>query len=105
MRVKLTTSGIAALERPSDKDRAFAWNSGLAGFGVVAFASGKKAYIAQNREDGRSRRVTIGDVATMTFLEAQSKARTLLGRRAEENSSPPCSQARIEQPRAAHHGP
>jgi len=78
MRVKLTTSGIAALERPSDKDRAFAWDSGLAGFGVVAFASGKKAYIAQYREDGRSRRVTIGDVATMTLLEAHSKARTLL---------------------------
>jgi Arm DNA-binding domain len=78
MRVKLTTSGIAALERPSDKDRAFAWDSGVAGFGVIAFASGKKTYIAQYREDGRSRRVAIGDVATMTLVEARSKARTLL---------------------------
>ena len=78
MRVKLTTSGIAALERPSDKDRAFAWDSGLAGFGVIAFASGKKAYIAQYREDGRSRRVTIGDVTTMTLVKARSKARALL---------------------------
>jgi hypothetical protein len=78
MRVKLTAAAIAALERPSGKDRAFAWDAGLAGFGVIAFASGKKAYIAQYREDGRSRRVTIGDVATMTLLEAHSKARTLL---------------------------
>ncbi len=78
MRVKLTTSSIAALERPSDKDRAFAWDAALAGFGVIAFASGKKAYIAQYREDGCSRRVTIGDVATMTLVEARSKARTLL---------------------------
>jgi hypothetical protein len=78
LRVKLTTSGVAALERPSGKDRAFAWDSGLAGFGVVVFASGKKTYIAQYREDGRSRRVTIGDVATMTLVEARSKARTLL---------------------------
>ena len=105
MRVKLTTSGIAALERPSGKDRAFAWDSGLAGFGVIAFASGKKAYIAQYREDGRSRRVTIGDVATMTLVEARSKARTLLAGARKKTRRRRAHKLEIEQPRAARHGP
>ena len=42
-----------------DKDTIF-WDRELSGFGVRAYASGKKVYIVQARAKGKSRRVTVG---------------------------------------------
>ena len=53
---------MATLDCSPDKERTFFWDVSLAGFGVVAFSNGKKTYVAQYRDDGRSRRKTIGDV-------------------------------------------
>jgi hypothetical protein len=36
------------------------WDDAISGFGVAAFPSGKKVYVAQYRIDDRSRRVSIG---------------------------------------------
>ena len=52
---------VDALACPTGKDREILWDATLAGFGVCAFPSGKKVYVAQFRKDGRSRRVAIGD--------------------------------------------
>jgi hypothetical protein len=43
---------------PPGKDRAFLWDDALAGFGVAAFPSGRKTYVAQYRRgmDVRSAR-------------------------------------------------
>ncbi len=41
---KKTVDGLAC---PPGKDGAFIWDSALAGFGVAAFASGKKAHGAR----------------------------------------------------------
>lgn len=70
------------------------WDEALAGFGVAAFPTGRKAYVAQYRWDGRSRRVTIGDHGRLTADEARSQAKQILG--AVETGADP-----IEERRAA----
>jgi integrase len=57
----------------------FLWDCDLAGFGVAAFASGKKTYYAQYRTNGRSRRSALGDHGRLTPDEARSQAKRLLG--------------------------
>jgi integrase len=61
------------------RDRDFLWDDALAGFGVAAFPSGRKVYVAQYRQNGRSRRTTIGDHGRLTPDEARSQAKTILG--------------------------
>jgi hypothetical protein len=78
MRTKLGPSTIVTLECPPDKDRIYFWDATLAGFGLVAHRSGKKAYVVQYRDGERSRRKTIGHVESMEFAEARAQAKTLL---------------------------
>jgi len=67
----------------------------LAGFGVAAFPSGRKVYVVQYRQNGRSRRMTLCDHGRKTPDEARSMAKKLLG--AVEDGSDP-----IEQKHAAN---
>jgi integrase len=67
------------LQCPPGKDREFFWDDAIAGFGVAAFPSGKKVYVAQYRQAGRSRRATIGEHGRLTPDEARSEAKKLLG--------------------------
>lgn len=76
---RISKRSVDGLCCPAGKDRVFLWDDALAGFGVAAFASGKKVYVAQFRKDGRSRRSTIGDHGRLTPDEARSQAKTLLG--------------------------
>ena len=91
---RITKRAIDALECPTGKDRVFLWDDALAGFGVGAFPTGKKVYVAQYRQNGRSRRVAIGDHGRLTPDEARSQAKTILG--AVETGADP-----IEERRAA----
>jgi hypothetical protein len=59
---RITKRAVDALHCPAGKDREFLWDDALAGFGVGVFPTGKKVYVAQYRKDGRSRRVSIGDL-------------------------------------------
>ncbi len=61
------------------KDRVFLWDDALAGFGVAVYPNGKKVYVAQYRQAGRSRRSAIGDHGRLTPEEARSQAKKLLG--------------------------
>jgi integrase len=70
---------VDALACPTGKDREILWDATLAGFGVCAFPSGKKVYVAQFRKDGRSRRVAIGDQGRLTPNEARALALVMLG--------------------------
>lgn len=92
---RISKRAVDALKCPAKKDRAFLWDDGLAGFGVAAFPSGKKVYVAQFRKDGRSRRIAIGEHGRLTPDEARSEAKKLLG--AVETGIDP-----IEVRRAAH---
>jgi integrase len=91
---RITKRAVDALRCPAGKDRGFLWDDALAGFGVGAFPTGRKVYVAQYRQNGRSRRVTIGEHGRLTPDEARSQAKTILG--AVETGADP-----IEERRAA----
>jgi integrase len=77
--VKITKRAVDGLECPANRDRVFIWDEALSGFGVAAFPSGKKVYVAQYRQDGRSRRLALGDHGRLTPEEARSLAKKTLG--------------------------
>ncbi|MBU3887623.1 site-specific integrase [Methylosinus sp. KRF6] len=91
---RITKRAVDALKCPEGKDRDFLWDDALAGFGVAVFPTGKKVYVAQYRQHGRSRRSTIGEHGRLTPDEARSQAKQLLG--AVEKGADP-----IEERRAA----
>lgn len=91
---RISKRAVDALRCRAGEDRQFLWDDAVAGFGVAAFPSGKKVYVAQFRKDGRSRRITIGEHGRLTPDEARSQAKKLLG--AVETGVDP-----IEQRRAA----
>jgi Arm DNA-binding domain/Phage integrase, N-terminal SAM-like domain len=70
---------VDALTCENGKDRNLLWDDSIAGFGVAAFPSGRKVYLAQYRQGGRSRRVHIGEHGRLTPDEARSEAKKLLG--------------------------
>src|ERR1700731_5117936 len=76
---RITKRSVDALACPPGKDREFLWDDVRSGFGVAAFPSGKKVYVAQYRHSGRSRRATIGEHGRLTPDEARSEAKQLLG--------------------------
>jgi integrase len=76
---RISKRSVDALTCPPGKDRIFLWDDSIAGFGVVAFPSGKKAYVCQYRRDGLSCRVTIGSHGRLTPNQARGETRKLLG--------------------------
>jgi hypothetical protein len=76
---RISKHSVDALTSESGKDRTFLWDDAVAGFGVAAFPSGRKVYVAQYRQDGRSRRVAIGKHGRLTPEQARSEAKKLLG--------------------------
>ncbi|MGJ0454164.1 MAG: tyrosine-type recombinase/integrase [Methylocystis sp.] len=89
---RVTKRAVDALECRAGKDRIFLWDDALAGFGVAAFPTGRKVYVAQYRKDGRSRRVTIGEHGRLTPDEARSQAKVILG--AVETGADPIAERR-----------
>jgi integrase len=76
---RISKRSVDALQCPLGKDREILWDDAIAGFGVAAFPSGKKVYVAQYRQAGRSRRATIGEHGRLTPDQARSEAKKLLG--------------------------
>ena len=68
---------VEALE--VEKDTIF-WDRDVSGFGVRAYASGKKVYIVQARAKGKSRRVTIGRHGVLTAEQARQRAAQMITR-------------------------
>jgi len=79
MREKLTAARVAAFKPADDKDRDYLWDSSLAGFGVMATATGKKSYVIQYRAGGRSRRMKLDYTKNIDLDAARKRARGLLG--------------------------
>ena len=79
MAMRVSNRTVSALNCPPGKDRIFLWDDALSGFGVVAHPSGRRVYIIQYRQNGRSRRMNLGDHGRLTPDEARSMAKQLLG--------------------------
>ncbi len=76
---RISKSAVDALRCSQGKNYEFLWDSALAGFGVKAYRSGRKTYVAQFRQHGRSRRVDIGEHGRLTPDQARSQAKKILG--------------------------
>lgn len=77
VKVRLTAARIADFQCPEDKTRVYLWCDANKGLGILATASGSKSYIFQAKVNGKSMRVTIGDVGTWSIAKAQAEARRL----------------------------
>lgn len=76
----LTAATIDALPHPETGQK-FYWDAKQSGFGVRITPSAK-AYIVQNRVGGKTRRVKLASVGTLTVNEARKEAQKQLGQMA-----------------------
>src|SRR5277367_499328 len=76
---RISKRSVDALVCPTGRDREFLWDDALAGFGVGAFPTGRKVYVVQYRQNGRSRRANLGEHGRLTPDEARSAAKKMLG--------------------------
>lgn len=76
---KLTKTTLARLTCPPDRAEAYYWDEGLPGFGLRAFKSGKSVWVCQYRNpEGRTKKMTLGDVRTVDVAQARQQAKDLL---------------------------
>ncbi|SEA73941.1 tyrosine-type recombinase/integrase [Nitrosospira multiformis] len=77
-KAKLTAGRIEKFHCPEDKKQSFLWCDETPGLGVRATTgSDRKRYIFQTKVNGKSMRVTIGDVSMWSIAKAQAEARRL----------------------------
>ena len=78
---RFTKPEIKHLFCPPGKTEAFFWDTALPGFGLRAYSSGRRQWIAQYRDStGRTRRAPFGDVKTVELDDAREAARKLLSK-------------------------
>jgi integrase len=78
MQAKITKRSVDALQ-PAPGQDTFLWDTELRGFGVRLKPSGKGAFLIQYRNrEGRTRRLAIGKIGTMTPDQARAMARRKL---------------------------
>src|SRR6185437_2165313 len=79
---KISNRTVEALSCPPGETKVFRWDETLTGFGVVAYASGKKSYVIKYPLKGRShrsRRYTLGEHGRLTPVQARELAKDMLG--------------------------
>ena len=77
MRVKLTPAFVRTAPLPTSGDRAFYWDEGLPGFGLMVTKRGHQSYVVQYRAAGRLRRMHLKGEGSLR--EARDQARALIG--------------------------
>ena len=74
---KITKRSVDAIV-PKSKE-SFLWDNELKGFGVRCSPKGKKVYVLQYRQDGRTRRMTLGPHGALAPDQARDLARKFRG--------------------------
>ena len=75
--MKITNTSIRKIEPPDKGYRVF-YDEKLQGFGIRVTASGVRSYVAEDRVNGKTRRVTLGRHGTITADQARARAKTKL---------------------------
>lgn len=76
-KANFTGGRVDAFECPPGKQQSIFWDAKTPGLGLRATANGTKSYIFEARLNGKTVRVTIGDVRTWTVSQAQAEATKL----------------------------
>jgi integrase len=69
-----TADRVAGFQCEAGKHQSILWDAKTPGLGLRATAAGAKSYIFESRLDGKTLRVTIGDIRTWTVTKAQAEA-------------------------------
>lgn len=75
--IKLTGAKIGKAQPEPGKAQTFIWDAATPGLALRITQAGGKAYIFENRFNGKTVRMTIGDVKSWSLADAQSEARRL----------------------------
>jgi integrase len=79
--MKLVESSIARLTVPAGQRDSYLWDETLPGFGVRAYASGKKSFIVKyGLATGQQRKISLGPALPGTLIETRKKAQDILAR-------------------------
>ena len=79
--VRFNRQTLDALTLPPGKAAGFFWDDALKGFGIKLNAGGSKQWVVQYRTpDGKTPRLTIGRVDTVSLDDARRQARIILGK-------------------------
>jgi len=94
---KLTKRFVESLSS-EEKEEILAWDAEIKGFGIRVFATGRKTYFVQYRNEGGStRRKKIGVHGSITAEQAREEAKKLLGEIAKgEDPSKEAKQAKLK---------
>lgn len=76
-RINLTAPKVEKATCDPGKNQTFIWDSGAPGLALRITQAGGKAYIFESRFNGKTLRITIGDVKTWSLSNAQAEARRL----------------------------
>ena len=80
-RKKLTQTIVNKAEYEGQSNERFiVWDTGIQGFGIRVYPSGRKAYVLSYRHHGRKRLMTIATHGVETLAQAQGKAKIELGK-------------------------
>ncbi|WP_332855161.1 tyrosine-type recombinase/integrase [Duganella sp. S19_KUP01_CR8] len=73
-KVNFTADRVAAFQCETGKQQSIMWDAKTPGLGLRITAAGARSYIFETRLQGKTLRITIGDVRTWTVAKAQAEA-------------------------------
>ena len=76
-RISLTAGRIDALECPPDKGQIFVWDTQAPALSVRVTKGGRKTFVFESRLDGKTIRITIGDIKSWAIGQARTEANRL----------------------------
>lgn len=76
-RISLTAGRIEALECPPDKGQFFVWDTQAPALLVRVAKAGRKTFAFESRLDGKTIRITIGDIKAWSIGQARAEANRL----------------------------